>query len=179
MDTLPALKQMEGSLSVTGDRATTLKAKLEDLLFRAQRISAAAKNNMPSTDSMFGYDLQHFRRDVRAFSMELQSLPTIMGSIERTAEYDEKAVKFATGVMRLCTRLAQIMKALHDASLLAHQHIRANDHKIEAWYMAQEVEELAQKAQGLPATANKIVILVSTPKPGSAPVAPPAAPPPA
>lgn len=168
MDTVPALKQMEGVLSVTGDRATALKSKIEDLLFRAQRIAAAAKNNMPSTDTMFGYDLQHFRRDVRAFSQELTSLPTVMGSIERTAEYDEQAVKFATGVMRMSTRLSQIMKSLHDAALLAHQHIRANDQKIEAWYMAQEVEELAQKAQGLPATANKIVIAVSTPKGGAA-----------
>ncbi len=171
MDTVPALKQMEGLLSVTGDRATALKSKVEDLLFRAQRISAAAKNNMPSTDTMFGYDLQHFRRDVRSFSQELTALPTTLGSIERTAEYDEAAVKFATGVMRMCTRLAQIMKSLHDAALLAHQHIRANDQKIEAWYMAQEVEELTQKAQGLPATANKIVIAVSTPK-GGAPGAP-------
>lgn len=173
MDTLPALKQMEGTLSITGDRATALKSKIEELMFRAQRISAAAKNNLPNTDSMFGYDLQHVRRDVRAFSMEITSLPTIMGSIERTAAYDEQAVKFATGVMRMCTRLAQIMKALLDCTLIAHQHIRANDQKIEAWYLSQEVEELAQKAQGLPATANKIVILVSTP-PGQAAASPPA-----
>jgi hypothetical protein len=179
MDTLPALKQMEGTLSVTGDRAHALGAKIEDMMFRAQRISAAAKNNMPNTDTMFGYDLQHVRRSVRAFSQEMTSLPTMMGSIERSAEYDEKAVKFATGVMRLCTRLAQIMKTLHEGTLIAHQHIRANDHKIEAWYLAQEVEELTHKAQGLPASANKIVIAVSTPPPGhpaaSAPAAPPAA----
>lgn len=177
MDTLPALKQMEGQLSVTGDRATALKAKIEDLMFRAQRISAAAKNNMPSTDTMFGYDLQHVRRDVRAYSQELTAIPTVMGSIERTAVYDEKAVKFASGVMRLCTRLSQIMKSLHDCTLIAHQHIRANDHKIEAWYLAQEVEELAQKAQGLPATANKIVIACSTPPKGGAEGNPPPAPP--
>lgn len=178
MDTVPALKQMEGLLAVTGDRAIALKSKIEELLFRAQRISAAAKNNIPSTDTMFGYDLQHFRRDVRSFSMEMTSLPTVLGSIERSAEYDENAVKFATGVQRTCQRLSQVMKALHDAALLAHQHIRANDQKIEAWYMAQEVEELTQKAQGLPATANKIIIAVSTPKKGGAPSAP-AAPPPA
>lgn len=177
MDTLPALKQMEGQLSITGDRANALKAKIEDLMFRAQRISAAAKNNMPSTDTMFGYDLQHVRRDVRSYSQELTAIPTVMGSIERTAVYDEKAVKFASGVMRLCTRLSQIMKSLHDCTLIAHQHIRANDHKIEAWYLAQEVEELAQKAQSLPATANKIVIACSTPPKGGAATPPPPAPP--
>lgn len=179
MDTLPALKQMEGLLAVTGDRATALKGKIEELMFRAQRISAAAKNNLPSSDTMFGYDLQHVRRDVRAFSMEMGNLPTALGSIERTAEYDENAAKFATGVMRMCTRLSQIMKSLLDCATIAHQHIRANDQKIEAWYLAQEVEELAHKAQSLPGTANKIVILVSTPPYGAAaaPAAPPAAPP--
>jgi hypothetical protein len=174
MDTLPALKQMEGTLAVTGDRATALKGKIEELMFRAQRISAAAKNNMPITDTMFGYDLQHVRRDVRAFSMEMSNLPTVLGSIERAAQYDEKSVKFATGVMRMCTRLSQIMKALLDCATIAHQHIRVNDQKIEAWYLAQEVEELSHKAQGLPGTANKIVILVSTPTGGAAAPAPPA-----
>lgn len=176
MDTLPALKQLEGVLSVTGDRAHGMQSKIEDLMFRAQRIAAAAKNNMPNTDTMFGYDLQHVRRSVRAFAQEVTAIPPLMGSIERTASYDEKAVKFASSLMRLCTRLSQIMKTLHDSTLIAHQHIRANDHKIEAWYLAQEVEELVQKAQGLPATANKIVIAVSTP-PKGAPTAPPPAPP--
>jgi hypothetical protein len=43
-------------------------------------------------------------------------------------------------------------------SLIAHQHIRAADWKIEAWYLAQEIEEMVMKGQGLPTVANKIVI---------------------
>ncbi|NNN07254.1 MAG: hypothetical protein HKL90_15275 [Elusimicrobia bacterium] len=167
MDSLPALKQMESQLSIVCDRVSTLRAKLEDLLFRAQRISAAQKNMMANNDMMFGYDLQHFRRDVRGFSGELSSIPTVMGSIERTASYDEKAAKFAQNVMRLSTRLSQSLRALHDMSLLAHQHIRAADHKIEAWYMAQDVEELVMRGQGLPTSANKIVIATSTPPRGA------------
>ncbi|UPT72419.1 MAG: hypothetical protein M0D55_10515 [Elusimicrobiota bacterium] len=92
-------------------------------------------------------------------------------------------MKFATGVMRAASRVANAMKALHDMSLLAHQHVRAADHKITAWYIAQEIEEMGQKCAGLPATANKIVIAVSaTPAAAPAaeppPAAPPAAPPP-
>ena len=70
MDLAPGLKQLEGTLGLTADRINTVKAKLEDLLFRAQRISAAAKNNMKDNDSMYGYDLQNFRRDLRSFGME-------------------------------------------------------------------------------------------------------------
>jgi hypothetical protein len=169
MDVLPALKQMESQLSITCDRVSTLKAKLEDLLFRAQRIAAAQKNMMGNNDMMFGYDIQHFRRDIRGFGGELTNLPTILGSIERTASYDDKASKFAQSVMRLAMRLSQSLRALHDMSLLAHQHIRAADHKIEAWYLAQDIEEMVMRGQGLPTTANKIVILTSTPLAGAAP----------
>ncbi len=173
METTTALKQMEGTLSIVCEHTSAVKAKLEDLLFRAQRISAAAKNNMGVTDTMFGYDLQNFRRGIRTFGGEISSLPVVLGSIERTAVYDEKASKFATAVMRLAMRLSNLLRALHDTSILAHQHIRTADHKMEAWYLAQEIEELVMRGQGLPTVANKIVILTQTP-PKDAPPAPPA-----
>lgn len=172
MDLVPGLKQLEGTLSLTADRINVVKSKLEDLLFRAQKISAAAKNNMKDNDSMYGYDLQNFRRDLRTFGMDLAALPGALASMERVAEYDVAAGKFATGVMRAASRVGNSMKTLHDMSLLAHQHIRQNDQKILAWYIAQEIEEMAQKCAGLPATANKIVIAVTTEKPGSSPAAP-------
>jgi hypothetical protein len=175
MEITAGLKQMEATLSMVCDHTMAMKAKLEDLLFRAQRIAAAQKNNMGVTDTMFGYDLQHYRRSVRAFANEISSLPTVFGSLERSAEYDEKAAKFATSVARLSMRLSGAMRSLHDTSLLAHQHIRTADHKVEAFYLANEIEELVMRAQGLPTTANKIVIIVQTPPKGAA-AAPAAAP---
>lgn len=163
METLAGLKQLEGRFSLAGDRVVALKAKLEDLLFRAQRIANAQKIQMPNTDIMFGHDLQHFRRDVRGFAQEIAGLPLLLSSMERTAAYDERAVKFAQAVMRLAIRIAQALRSLHDTAVLAHQHIRSADHKIEAWYISQEIEELVMKGQGLPTSANKIVVACSTP----------------
>ncbi|HXT02108.1 MAG TPA: hypothetical protein VN915_15645 [Elusimicrobiota bacterium] len=163
MEITAGLKQMESTLSMVCDHTNAMKAKLEDLLFRAQRIAAAQKNNMGVTDTMFGYDLQHYRRSVRTFSQEVSALPTVFGSLERSAEFDEKAAKFATSVARLAMRLSGAMRSLHDTSLLAHQHIRTADHKVEAFYLANEIEELVMRAQGLPTTANKIVIITQTP----------------
>ncbi|MBI3289609.1 MAG: hypothetical protein HYZ74_08850 [Elusimicrobia bacterium] len=145
------------------DRVISVKAKLEDLLFRAQRIATAAKNNVPSNDLMYGYDLQGFRKNLRAFSSDMSALPTLLGSLERQAAYDQGALKLAQSVMRLTARLLQSLNALHETALLAHQHIRLSNHKMEAWYIAQEVEEFVQKAQSMPTTANKIVIATSTP----------------
>lgn len=163
MEQLSALKQAESTLSLTGDKITNLSSKLEDLLFRAQRIAAAKKNNLKSTDTMFGYDLQNLRRDIRSFSTEMAGLPNMIGTIERMAAFDEGAVRYAQSVMRLCERVSKLVKALEDQARVAHQHIRESDHKIEAWYLVQEVEQLAQRAQTLPTIANKVVIRVSTP----------------
>ncbi|MBI2789511.1 MAG: hypothetical protein HYX59_12595 [Elusimicrobia bacterium] len=177
MDLVPGLKQLEGTLALTADRIAVVKSKLEDLLFRAQKISAAAKNNMKDNDTMYGYDLQNFRRDLRTFGMDLTGLTGLLAGMERIAEYDVAAGKFATGVMRAASRVSNSMKTLHDMSLLAHQHIRQNDQKMLAWYIAQEIEEMMQKCAGLPAIANKIVILTTTEKPGAQPpagAAPPA-----
>jgi len=49
-----ALKQAESTLSLVGDKISNLSSKIEDLVFRAQRIAAAKKNNLKSTDTMFG-----------------------------------------------------------------------------------------------------------------------------
>ncbi|MCM2304889.1 MAG: hypothetical protein NDJ72_09320 [Elusimicrobia bacterium] len=171
MDLVPGLKQLEGTLSLTADRITIIKSKLEDLLFRAQKISAAAKNNMKDNDTMYGYDLQNFRRDLRTFGMDISGLSGLLAGMERIAVYDAAAGKFATGVMRGASRVSNSMKTLHDMSLLAHQHIRQNDQKILAWYIAQEIEEMMQKCAGLPAIANKIVLACSTEKPASPPPA--------
>jgi hypothetical protein len=177
MEALAGLKQMEGTLSTVCDKVNAMKAKVEDLLFRAQRIANAQKNGMQNNDTMFGYDLQKFRRDVRTFSSEISGLPVLMGSIATSAVPDERAAKFASAVMRLSSRLSQAMRGLHDMSLLAHQHIRSADLKIEAWYLAQEVEELVMRGQGLPTIANKIVMATTAVVPAAA--APAAAVPPA
>jgi hypothetical protein len=174
MEITAGLKQMESTLSMVCDHTSAMKAKLEDLLFRAQRIAAAQKSNMGSTDTMFGYDLQHYRRSVRTFAGEISGLPVVFGSLERSAVYDDKAAKFATAVARLAMRLSSLLRGLHDTSMLAHQHIRTADHKIEAFYLANEIEELVMRGQGLPTTANKIVILTQTKPPDWVPPAAPA-----
>ena len=163
METAAGLKQVESAISIVCDRTSVMKAKLEDLLFRAQRIAAAHKSNVGSPDRTFGGDLQSYRRGMQTFAGEVSGLPTALHSIERGAAQDEQAAKLATSVMRLATRLSSLLRLLHDTSILAHQHIRTADHKIEAWYLANEIEEVVKQGQGLPAIANKIVILTQPP----------------
>jgi hypothetical protein len=166
MEQLRALRQAEGRLSLVGDHISVLSGKLEDLLFRAQRIAHALKDNAKAkvTDAMFGYDLQNFRRDVRAFGNDAGGISSALGSIERSAQYDEPSLVHAQAVMRLCDRIFKGLSALLDKAVLAHQHIREAEHKVEAWYMVQEIESLAQQTQGLPGLANKVLVAVSARK---------------
>ena len=184
MEQLQALKQFESRLSLVGDHVSALSGKLEGLLFRAQRIAHALKDNAKIPDNMFGYDLQTFRRDIRAFANDSAGLPSVLASIERSAQYDELSLAHAQAVMRLSDCLHKSLSALLDKAVLAHQHIREADHKVEAWYMVQELGVLDQQTQGLPGLANKVLVAVSTKKDGPAsqpasaggPAAPPSPP---
>ena len=66
--------------------------------------------------------------------------------------------------MRVCERLNRDVKALHGKALLAHQHMREAEYKIEAWYLVQDIEEMVQRAQSLPNIANRVVLRISSPQ---------------
>lgn len=164
MELRSALKMAESSLTLNADRISALGGKLEDLLFRAQRISNAMKNKMAVQDTMFGADLQKFRAEIRNFSHEVAALPGMVGTIERTAYFDEEAAKAAASLQRICERIAKQIKSLADQAYLAHSHIREANHKVEAWYLAQECEQMADKGKTLPTVCNKLVQKVNDPK---------------
>ena len=172
MEQKQALRQSESALSIISDRVSVLSSRLEDLLFRAQRIAHALKKGQKVQDMMFGYDLQNYRRDLRLFANELGALGPALGRIERIACFSEEDFQWAQAVMRLSERLHKAVAALREQALLAHQHIRSSEHKVEAWYLVQEVEALVALAQSLPSVANRIVIQVGTPTASAAPTAP-------
>ena len=159
-----ALRQVEGSLGILCDRISVQSARLDELLFRAQRIAMNVKNGHKNPDMMFGSDLQHFRQEVRRFGFDVAAVPNQVGAIERSAVYDESSVKAAQSLMRVCERLNRDVKALHGKALLAHQHMREAEYKIEAWYLVQDIEEMVQRAQSLPNIANRVVLRISSPQ---------------
>lgn len=169
MELQNALKQAESRLSIAGDKITMMQGKLEDLVFRAQRIGAALRAKTPVQDTMFGYDMQHFRREVRAFQQEILALPGVLGSLERDAVYIPGADKLAQSLMRLAGRVHKQVQNLHNHALLAHTHIRLPEHKMDAWYICQDIEEMTQKSQALPTLANKVVIKTAPPSDPAAP----------
>ena len=166
MEQMNALRQTESTLSLINGKISAIAAKLEDLVFRAQRIATAKKTNQVCPDTMFGYDLQNFRGEIRRFGQEVEGLPNTIGTIERSAVPNEDSVKHAQTILRLVTHLSQALRNLHDQALITHQAIRESDFKIQAWYLVQEIEQLAQRGQSLPTAANRVVLAVAPPEPG-------------
>jgi hypothetical protein len=163
MEIVRSLRQVEGSLGIICDRVAVQSARLDDLLFRAQRIAMNVKNGHKNPDMMYGSDLQHFRQEIRRFGFEIAALPNQVGAIERIASFSEESLKPAQSLMRVCERLSREVKSLHDKAILAHQHMREAEYKIEAWYLIQDIQEMIQRAQSLPNAANRIVLRVSSP----------------
>lgn len=176
-------KQNEGKLSLVGDKVTQMSGKLEDLSMRARKIGNQLKEKGKTTDSMFGNDLQIYRRDVRSFAMEVMTLSSALSAIEREMSntpspgYDKQA----QALMRLAGRVSKAIQALHSTALMAHQLMREPDHRIQGFYICQEIEEMVQKTQSLPNIAQKIVLRAAeadskaAPPSASAPPTPPAA----
>ena len=173
MDSIQSIKQASGNFQLLNDKASVLSAKLQDLAFRAQRIASAKRSGSTSQDHMFGYDLQTFRREARAFNNEIASLPAQLNMVQRLAVVDEGAVKHATELLRWAITLNKALTALCDLSHFAHGHVRQADAKVEAWFVVQELEQLAEQSKVLPKAANTILTSVPPPsKPSQGPIKP-------
>lgn len=132
------------------DKAGLLQSRMEDLHFRAIRISNALKNKQKSRDALFGEDLALMRRAVRTFSQECSSLPGLMDWLEREAHYDPELAGSARALLSIVSTLQKSMTAFCEQSRMLHQYVHDSDMKMEAWYMVQDIETLAQKMQVYP-----------------------------
>ncbi|MFA6316186.1 MAG: hypothetical protein WC943_02120 [Elusimicrobiota bacterium] len=175
-----SLHTLETSLTMLGSRASTFQGKLEDLLFRAQKMAQKAKNNLPETDTMYSYDVQHLRHQLRDLSNQVETLPTAVGELERIAVPDAATNGPAQSVSRLATTLGRSLALLHEHALLAAQHIRSAEHKVEAWYLVQETEQMSEKAKATAGVTQRLALKTApAPAPASpapAPVQPPTRP---
>jgi hypothetical protein len=153
-------KQAEGKLALVGDKTTHMLAKLEDICTRARKISNQLKEKGKTTDSMFGTDLGIFRRDCRSFGMEVITLSSTLSGILRdlTNESEPGHEKASQALMRVAGRISKGIAVLRDTAMMAHQLMKEPDHRIQAFYINQELTEMVDKTQGLPNIAQKIVL---------------------
>ncbi|MCX5796062.1 MAG: hypothetical protein NTY77_11255 [Elusimicrobia bacterium] len=170
------IKEAQDALSRASEHGRALSRKLEDLVFRAQRIARALKNGTSVPDSMFARDLKEFRLDIRNFGTELGVLPNALAGVAQSARLDPGAGAPAQAISQLSQQIHDNMLALEDQGQLASQHLRGAEYKSDMGYLFAEIHGLVVRAQGLPAIADQIVSQAKA-APPSAPAA--AQPPPA
>ncbi|MDD5628732.1 MAG: hypothetical protein PHU21_06685 [Elusimicrobia bacterium] len=167
-----AIKDAQDALSRASERGRALSGKLEDLVFRAQRIARAIKNGTQVPDSMFGRDLKEFRLDIRSYGTELSGLPNVLTGVAQSARLDPGAKAPAQAISQLSQQIHENLLALEDQGQLASQHIRGAEYKSEMGYLYAEIHGLLVRAQDLPSIADQIVLQAKAAAP--APVAAPA-----
>ncbi|MCX5795894.1 MAG: hypothetical protein NTY77_10400 [Elusimicrobia bacterium] len=159
MGQLLALQQAEIRLSAVSVRVVVLSRMLEDLLFRAQRMSRALKDDAgaDAADSTFGRDLQALRGDVHVFGRDSAGLSAALAGIEPPAGRGEPSSARVQAVRRLTHRLHRSLAALLDQAVLAHRHLLEAEHKVEAWGLVEELGAVSQQAQVLAGIANRLL----------------------
>ena len=123
---------LEG-LIVIYDRCGVFHGRIEDLMFRAQRIASALKMNAGGKDPDFESDLKLFRNDLKKFRFEVEEA---LSAVRALSEEGYKS--FNSRLIGLHGRF----NGLADYVALAHQRMPMPDSRLEAWYCLREVSEM-------------------------------------
>ncbi|MBI5624746.1 MAG: hypothetical protein HY924_13285 [Elusimicrobia bacterium] len=162
------------------DKVTSMQARSEDLLFRAQRWANAIRNKTSYRDHMFQDDLQLLRRAVRTFIQECGSLPSLMDWLERDLEYtpDPRALERVRSLLKIATQFEKDISNFNDINRHLHHFVPLPELKVEVWYLVQEIEVIYDKVKGYPFfIAARLMLKVSTPEKGDEGPAGPKTPP--
>ena len=150
------------------DRVGLLQTRMEDLLFRAQRVSNAIRNNQKMRDGLFADDLQTARRAIRSFLQDASAIPGLLDWLDRETSYSPLLLIRARSLLSLATRFQKETSNLTETARMLHNSIIKPEDKIDAWYVTQELETGAQKFQGFPfLISSRIVSKLSTPAGGA------------
>ncbi|MBI5629361.1 MAG: hypothetical protein HY921_00575 [Elusimicrobia bacterium] len=157
------IKLVQEKASAIADRARASQSRADDILFRSQQVANALKNGFPLRDRGFGDDLQVFRKILKTLAADVVEIPNFMARLERTARYEEDAIKAAQALFRDISVLQREIRGLQEKALMAHQNIRNSPFFTDSIYLMLEIEKMIEKTDLLPAYANKILIAISSP----------------
>lgn len=163
-------KLLEEKFTEFSDKISGLQGRLEDLLFRAQRLANALKRNQGAQDILFKDDLELLRRATRTFVNDATILPEMVEWLDREAHFDPDDVAPIRTLLAQASQVQKDMAGLCEQCRMLHQFIPEAELRIQAWYMVQDLEGIGHKFQMFPNTiSTRILNKVSTPPPGASP----------
>jgi hypothetical protein len=161
MDQIRLLKQVAQTLDDFSNKLKVMHARCEDVQFRAQRLASWLKNqtNIRATppDRAFPDDLKALRRDLKRAIQEFDFVPGWLARIERAAEPQPDALDFAVKITRSASQFQQMVMTLLSPIQIAHNHLKVAELKIDAWFLAQDIEAWGKEIVAVPLRCHKIL----------------------
>jgi FtsZ-binding cell division protein ZapB len=149
-----ALRSAEDRLARALKRVQLLQSRVEDLLYRSQRLANSVRRSRPAEDASLSRDLLSLREELRAFGEELQAIPALLARLEGGPERRPRGL--SRSAASLIERMDAGLRTLLEQSRLAHEHVRPQALKPEAWALVQDADLLAARAKGLKDAAARL-----------------------
>ncbi|MBI5239832.1 MAG: hypothetical protein HY926_05120 [Elusimicrobia bacterium] len=188
MDQSRLFKQIVQTVDEFTNKIKATHGRFEDIQYRAHRLETWFKNRTSTRavppDRIFPDDLKLLRRDVKRIIQDFAYLPLWLAKIERYTRPQPELTDLAVKLTRSASQFQQVVLTLLAPIQIAHNHLKVAEWKIDAWFLAQEIEAWAKETVAVPLRCHNILLKINpmdrTPlPPGTEGVELPEPPPPA
>ncbi|MCX5794729.1 MAG: hypothetical protein NTY77_04455 [Elusimicrobia bacterium] len=165
MDQTRRLQQAQQTLDDFTTKLKATHARCDEIQARAQRLEAWYKNQtslkVRPPDRDFPDDLKLLRRDIKTIIRDFEFVPAWLAKVERTTEVQPDAVDAAIKVSRSGSQFQQEVLTLLAPIQMTYNHIKIAEIKIDAWFLAQEIEAWAKETVAIPLRVHKILLKIN------------------
>jgi len=144
MDQSRLFKQVLQTLDEFTNKIKATHSRCEDVQARAHKLETWFKNQTSTRavppDRVFPDDLKLLRRDIKRLIQEFNFVPGWLAKIERATVPQPEITDLAVKLTRSASMFQQVVMTLLAPIQIAHNHLKVAEWKIDAWFLAQEIE---------------------------------------
>ena len=165
MDQVPLIKRILQTLDEFTGKVKVIYARCEDIQFRAQRLENWFKNQTNPRarppDRPFPDDLKVLRREIKHIIQEFDYVPLWLAKAERATVAQPDALDLATRLSRSASAFQQVVMGLLAPLQVTYNHLKVAEWKIDAWFLAQEVEAWGKEVVQVPLRCHTILLKIN------------------
>jgi hypothetical protein len=165
MDQSRLFKQVLQTLDEFTSKIKATHSRCEDIQARAHKLETWFKNQTNARavppDRVFPDDLKLLRRDVKRLIQEFNFVPGWLAKVERATAPQPDITDLAVKLTRSASQFQQVVMTLLSPIQIAHNHLKVAEWKIDAWFLAQEIEAWGKETVAIPLRCHKILLKVN------------------
>ena len=162
MDQSRLFKQVLQTLDEFTNKIKATHSRCEDVQARAHKLETWFKNQTSTRaippDRVFPDDLKLLRRDIKRLIQEFNFVPGWLAKIERATVPQPEITDLAVKLTRSASMFQQVVMTLLAPIQIAHNHLKVAEWKIDAWFLAQEIEAWGKETVAVPLRCHKILL---------------------